>query len=58
MLKRSKISTFLAMAVSGCLLGGGCGLSGFGNGLLAQGFVDNWWIDVVTDWLAEDLLIG
>lgn len=58
MLKRSKMIALLATA--GSLIGwGGCGGFGdFGGGLLARGFVDNWWIDVVTDWLAEDLFIG
>lgn len=55
MLKRSKIVAFLAAAVTGSLLGGGCGFGGFGSGLLGGGFVDNVWLDVVTDWLNEDL---
>ena len=55
MLKRSKVLVFLATAVSGTLLGSGCGFGGFGQGLFAKGFVDSWWLDILTDWLNEDL---
>ncbi len=57
MLKRSKIVAFIATAISGSLLGGGCGggLGGFGEGLFRRGLVDNFFIDIVTDWLNEDL---
>ena len=55
MLKRSKIAAFVAATVGATLFGGGCGLGGFGRGLFAQGFTGNIWIDVVTDWLNEDL---
>lgn len=55
MLKRSKIAAFVAATVSATLFGGGCGWGGFGEGLFAQGIVDNVWIDIVTDWLNEDL---
>lgn len=55
MLKRSKIVAFLAAAVTGTLLGGGCGFGGFGSGLLSRGLTDNVWIHMVTDWLNEDL---
>ena len=40
------------------LLGGGT-LNGcwgeFTSGLFAKGFTDNWYLDVLTDWLNEDL---
>jgi len=54
MLKRSKIVALLAMAV-GSLHISGCGLGGFADGFFAKGFVDNWWADIITDWLNEDL---
>jgi hypothetical protein len=55
MLKCSKIAAFVAATVGATLFGGGCGWSGFGGGLFARGLTDNVWIDVVTDWLNEDL---
>lgn len=54
MLKRSKIVALIATAMGSVFQLGGC-LDGFGEGLLAKGFVDKWWIDVITDWLNEDL---
>lgn len=57
MLKRSKILALVATAVTGIVYDGcGWGLGGgFAEGFLAKGFVDKWWIDVITDWLNEDL---
>jgi len=55
MLKRSKIAAFVAAAVSATLFGGGCGWGGFSEGIFAKGLVNNIWIDIVTDWLNEDL---
>ena len=58
MLKRSKIAVFVATAVVGtlhhsCSVGG---LGGFADGFLKKGFIDNWWIDGITDWWKEDVL--
>ena len=55
MLKRSKIAAFVAATFSATLFGGGCGWDSFQRGLFGNGFVDNIWLDVVTDWLNEDL---
>ena len=41
------------LTLGGCL--GGLGLGDFQEGLFAKGFVDNWMLDVLTDWLNEDL---
>ena len=41
------------LTLGGCL--GGLGLGDFQAGLFAKGFTDNWLLDVVTDWLNEDL---
>ena len=57
MLKGYKIAALIA-AAAGTLYAAGCGLGGFPQGLLAKGFIDNWYIDAVTDWLMEDLFVG
>jgi hypothetical protein len=54
MLKSSKIVALIATA-AGTVLAGGCGLNGFAEGFFAKGFIDKWWVDVITDWLNEDL---
>jgi hypothetical protein len=35
-----------------------CGWGGWAEGFLKKGFIDNRYVDIVTDWLWEDLLIG
>jgi hypothetical protein len=57
MLKRTKILALIAMTGS-IFHFGGCSsglFNGFGEGWFAKGFVNNWWVDVITDWLNEDL---
>lgn len=54
MLNRSKFMVLAALVAGGASLWQGC-LSGVWGGMLARGWVDNWWLDVFTDWLAEDL---
>lgn len=56
MLKRYKIAAIIGVA--GTLFHSGCGMGGFGEGLLTKGFVNNWYADVIIDWLMEDLIIG
>ena len=54
MLNRSKFAVLAALVAGGASLWQGC-LSGFWSGWFSQGFMDNWWVDVFTDWLHEDL---
>lgn len=59
-MKLSKILACLAAVVTGTVFHG-CSLGGWGDftdGLLKGGFVDNRYIDIFTDWLWEDLIIG
>jgi hypothetical protein len=55
---KTKVLGYLAALLGGSIALSGCGMSGFVDGLLRNGFVDNRYIDVVMDWLWEDLLIG
>jgi hypothetical protein len=48
-----KLLLSVVALVSGAVLNGCWG--GFTEGLFAKGFTDNWVLDVVTDWLNEDL---
>ena len=54
MSKGRRILLALAALLGGGALSQGC-LGGFQAGLLAKGFTDNWLLDVLTDWLNEDL---
>jgi len=69
MSKRTKILGLVASIVSGSWLFGcgcslpklgcGCGpsfdLAGFCKGIFTKGMVDQWCIDMIFDWLQEDL---
>jgi hypothetical protein len=60
MSKATKVLTLIASAATGTMLTCGCScpsldLSGFCKGLFTRGIVDNWCIDMVTDWLREDI---
>ena len=55
MSKARKVVMYLTAVLGGSALIGCGGWGGFYEGLLHKGFVDNWWMDVVTDWLNEDL---
>jgi hypothetical protein len=54
MLNRSKFLVLTALVAGGASLWQGC-LGGFERGLFRAGWVDNWWLDVFTDWINEDL---
>jgi hypothetical protein len=41
--------------LGGATLNGCLSWGGFTEGLFAKGFTDNWYLDVLTDWLNEDL---
>jgi hypothetical protein len=53
-MKKSKLLLGLSAIVSGIVLGSGC-FSSFSTGLLRRGFVNNKTLDIITDWLNEDL---
>ncbi len=58
MSKTTKILGAIAATLGGSTVFGGCGglgLEGFWEGLFTQGISDNWLIDMVLDWLREDL---
>jgi len=53
-MRKSRFLAGLAALLSGSLLQGGC-FSGFWRGMFAEGFTDNRWLDIFTDWLNEDI---
>ncbi len=69
MSNKTKIFGLVASVMGGSwLFGCGCGclpkignpfcganFAGFCKGLFTKGIVDSWCIDMVTDWLAEDI---
>jgi hypothetical protein len=56
---KTKVLGYLAALIGGSFAFHSCGgASGWVDGLLRDGFVDNRFFDIVTDWLWEDLLIG
>jgi hypothetical protein len=61
MSKKTKIIGLVSSVMGGSwLFGCGCAIPslGFGDfceGLFTKGIVDNWCIDMITDWLAEDI---
>ena len=61
-MKLSKILACVATVATATLYQCGCGGWGgwgdFAEGLLRDGWVDNRYFDIVTDWLWEDLIIG
>ncbi|MBN1347156.1 MAG: hypothetical protein JXQ73_30975 [Phycisphaerae bacterium] len=61
MSKATKLAALVASVLGGSWLFacgcpcGGLDLSGFCRGVFTKGIVDNWCIDMVTDWLREDI---
>ncbi len=55
MSKTTKIVGLAVTALGGTTLFNGCGWGGFWDGIFQQGIVDNWLIDMVLDWLREDI---
>jgi len=55
---KTKVLGYLAAFLGGSIALQGCGWSGWLEGFLRNGFVDNRYFDIISDWIWEDLLIG
>lgn len=54
-MKMRKISGLIAATLGGSCLLNGCGWGDFWQGWVTEGIVDNRIVDMVLDWLREDI---